>query len=134
LADLADDLAHPTSDAAVAALGLVTSGVSGAGRLHATVQSLAAAARDEVRARERVDRTRAVYQHSMNRLVMIGALLVVYLKLAGGDLLAPYDTPAGQVVLVVPLGLWLGCILWLRSLCRYEVGRGTRVARDGGRS
>jgi hypothetical protein len=134
LADLADDLAHPTSDAAVAAIRLVTTGVSGAGRLHATVQSLAEAARDEVRARERVDRTRAVYQHSMNRLVVIGAVLVLYLKVAGGDLLAPYGTPSGQMVLAVPLALWLGCILWLRSLCGYEVGRGTRVARQGGRS
>jgi tight adherence protein B len=134
LADLADDLAHPTSDAAVAAIRLVTTGASGAGRLHSTVQSLAEAARDEVRARERVDRTRAVYQHSMNRLVIIGAVLVLYLKVAGGDLLAPYDTPSGQVVLAVPLGLWLGCILWLRSLCGYEVRRGTRVAPVGGRS
>jgi len=130
LADLADDLAHPTSDAAVAAIRLVTTGASGAGRLHATVQALAEAARDEVRARERVDRTRVVYQHSMNRLVLIGALLVLYLKVAGGDLLAPYNTPSGQLVLAIPLCLWLGCILWLRSLCRYEVGRGTRVARE----
>jgi tight adherence protein B len=122
LADLADDLAHPTADAAVAAIRLVTTGASGAGRLHATVQSLAEAARDEVRARERVDRTRAV----------IGAVLVLYLKVAGGDLLAPYDTPTGQVMLAIPLALWLGCILWLRSLCRYEVARGTRVAREAG--
>jgi len=32
--------------------------------------------------------------------------------------------------LLLVLALWLGCILWLRSLCRYEVGRGTRVARE----
>jgi hypothetical protein len=130
LADLADDLAHPTADAAVAAIRLVTSGAAGAGRLYTTVQSLAEAARDEVRARERVDRTRAVYQHSMNRLVVIGALLVAYLKVAGGDLLSPYDTPVGQVMLAIPLVLWLGCILWLRSLCHYEPTRGTRVARE----
>ena len=131
LADLADDLAHPTSDAAVAAIRLVTTGAAGAGRLHATVQTLAEGARDEVRARERVDRTRVVYQHSMNRLVLIGALLVLYLKVAGGDLLAPYDTAGGQVILALPLAMWMGCILWLRSLCRYEVGRGTRLAREG---
>jgi hypothetical protein len=34
------------------------------------------------------------------------------------------------VVLAIPLALWLGCILWLRSLCRYDVGRGTRLARE----
>ena len=76
LTDLADGLAHPTSDAAIAAIRLVVSGTAGAGRLFHTVSSLAAAARDEVRARERVDRTRAVYRSSMTRLVVIAALLI----------------------------------------------------------
>ena len=131
LADLAEELAHPTADAAIAAIRLVTSGAAGAGRLHSTVQALADAARDEVLARERVDRTRAVYQHSMQRLVLIGALLVGYLKLAGGDLLDPYRSPTGQVVLALPLGLWLACILWLRSLCRYQLPRSNRQSSEG---
>jgi hypothetical protein len=62
LADLADDLAHPTSDAAIAAIRLVIGGSAGAGRLHGTVHALAAAARHEVTARERIDRTRAIYR------------------------------------------------------------------------
>lgn len=123
LADLGDELAHPTSDAAVAALRLVVGGSAGAGRLHGTVQALAAAARDEVAARERIDRTRAVYQQSMQRLVVIGALLVGYLRVAAADLLRPYGTPVGQVVLILPLAMWAGCVLWLRSLCRYELPR-----------
>ena len=28
--------------------------------------------------------------------------------------------PEGQVVLLLPLGMWVGCELWLRSLCGYE--------------
>lgn len=121
LVDLADDLAHPTSDAAIAAIRLVTGGSAGAGRLFATVDALAAAARDEVTARERVDRTRAVYQNSMRRLVYIGGGLVAYLRVAAADLLAPYSTPAGQMALALPLAMWAGCIVWLRSLCRYEL-------------
>ena len=113
----------PTADAAVAALRLVVGGSTSAGRLHATVQALAAAARDEVVARERIDRTRAVYQQSMQRLVAIGVILVAYLRLAGGDLLDPYGTPTGQVVLALPLLMWTGCVWWLRSLCRYDVSR-----------
>ncbi len=130
LTTLADDLAHPTSDAAIAALCLVVGGAASAGRLYGTVHALAAAARDEVTARERIDRTRAIYQTSMQRLVVIGALLVAYLRFAGGDLLDPYDTPVGQMVLFVPLGMWMGCVLWLRSLCRYELPgrRGVRQA------
>lgn len=121
LVDLADALRHPTADAAVAAIRLVIGGSAGAGRLYGTVDALAAAARDEVTARERVDRTRAVYQHSMKRLVAIGAGLVAYLHVAGGDLLDPYDTPSGQVALLLPLAMWAGCIAWLRSLCRYDL-------------
>mgnify|MGYP007080180589 CR=1 FL=1 len=123
LTDLADELAHPTADAAVAAISLVIGGSTGAGRLYGTVNSLAAAARFEVTARERIDRTRAVYQSSMKRLIVIGALLVGYLRFAAGGLLDPYNTAVGQVVLLLPLSLWLGCVLWLRSLCRYETAR-----------
>lgn len=128
LADLADELAHPTVDAAIAAICLVIGGSAGAGRLYRTVNSLAAAARYEVTARERIDRTRAVYQSSMKRLVVIGGLLVTYLRFAAGGLLDPYNTAVGQVVLLLPLSLWLGCVLWLRSLCSYDAPTRYRVA------
>jgi hypothetical protein len=127
LADLANELAHPTSDAAIAAIRLVIGGSTSAGRLYGTVHALAAAARDEVTARERIDRTRAIYQSSMRRLVVIGGLLVAYLKFLGGDLLQPYDSPVGQLVLMLPLGMWLGCVLWLRSLCRYDLPERYRI-------
>ncbi len=120
LADLAESLHHPTADAAIAAIRLVVSGAAGAGRLYPTVDALAAAARDEVSARERVDRTRTVYQSSMKRLIVIGIVLIAYLRLAAGDLLNAYNSPAGQMFLLLPLSMWAGCIVWLRSLCRYD--------------
>lgn len=123
LTDLAQDLAHPTADAAVAAIHLVIGGSTSPGRLHSTVHALSLAARSEVAARERIDRTRAVYRSSMKRLVVIGAVLIAYLKIAGGDLLRPYDRPGGQLFLLVPLSAWAGCLVWLRSLCRYEDSR-----------
>ena len=128
LTDLADALAHPTSDAAIAAIRLVITGSAGAGRLYPTVNTLAAAARDEVRARERVDRTRAVYRSSMTRLVVIAAGLIAYLRVAASELLAPYGTPLGQVLLLFPLAMWGGCIVWLRSLCHYEAPARYRIA------
>jgi tight adherence protein B len=132
LDDLADQLAHPTSDAAIAALRLVVTGAAASGRLWGTVDALAGAARDEVRARERIDRTRAVYQGSMKRLVVIAIVLIAYLRVAAGPLLDPYSTPAGQVVLVVPLAMWAGCVAWLRRLCRYEMPARTRSATVAG--
>jgi hypothetical protein len=68
----------------------------------------------------------------MKRLVVIGAVLVAYLRFAAGDLLQPYDTPVGQLVLLLPIGMWVGCVLWLRSLCRYEMPRRFRIARTAG--
>lgn len=127
LLDLADALDHPIADAAVAAIRLVVGGTAGAGRLYRTVNALAAAARDEVTARERVDRTRAVYQASMKRLVVIAVALIAYLRFASGDLLDPYSTATGQVVLLLPLAMWGGCVLWLRSLCRDHLPRPTRT-------
>ena len=112
-------LHHPMSDAAVAAMGLVLSGTVGAGRLYGTVDALAASARAELVARERIDRTRATYGSTMKRLVLIGGLLVVYLSLAGRELVKSYDTATGQLALCLPLGLWAGCVMWLRSLRRY---------------
>lgn len=132
LADLAEELAHPTADAAIAAIRLVIGGSTSAGRLYGTVSALAAAARDEVTARERIDRTRAVYQSSMKRLVILGGLLVAYLRLVGGDLLTPYDSAVGQAVLLLPLGMWTGCVVWLRSLCRYELPRRYRIVGSTG--
>lgn len=132
LADLAEQLDHPTSDAAIAAIRLVVGGTAGAARLHHTVSTLAAAARDEVRARERVDRTRAIYHSSMKRLVAIAIVLIAYLRLAAGDLLDAYGTPAGQVVLLIPLSMWMGCVLWLRSLCRYESPARYRIVGSEG--
>lgn len=123
---LADDLAHPLGDSAVAAMRLVASGVAGAGRLHGTVEALAASARDELAARERIDRARAVYRHSMRRLVVIAVLLIAYLRIAAADLVRPYGSPSGQVMLLVPLALWSGCILWLRSLCRDDASSARR--------
>lgn len=68
----------------------------------------------------------------MKRLVTIGTLLVLYLRFAGGDLLDPYDTAIGQVILLLPIGLWFGCVMWLHALCRYNTPVRYRIARSEG--
>ena len=68
----------------------------------------------------------------MKRLVILGGLLVAYLRLVGGDLLTPYDSAVGQAVLLLPLGMWTGCVVWLRSLCRYELPRRYRIVGSTG--
>ena len=115
----ADEVPAELSDAAIASIGLVLSGSVGSGRLFSTVDALATSARSELVARERIDRTRATYGSTMKRLVVIGLVLVLYLCIAGRDLVKPYGTVTGQVALCVPLAMWAGCVMWLRSLRRY---------------
>jgi Flp pilus assembly protein TadB len=76
LAELADDIGHPTADAAVAAIVLVVGGGAGGARVFDTLDELSMAARDEMRARDEIDRTRRVFQRAMRRLVILTVLFV----------------------------------------------------------
>lgn len=124
---LADDIAHPTADAAVAAIVLVVGGGAGGGRIYDTLDELAAAARDEMRARDEIDRTRRVFQRAMRRLVTLTALFVAGLVFFAADLLAPYRSVPGQIWLLVPCLLWASCLVMLRRLCRYDLGARYRL-------
>ena len=118
LVDLAGDLGHPLGDAAVAALVFAIGSTGGS--LHRTLEQLAVTARDELEARERIDRVRVGFERSMRRMLMIVAVLIVYLRLAAGDTLSPYRDPAGQAWLLIPIGVWAVALWWLRRLSRYE--------------
>jgi hypothetical protein len=63
----------------------------------------------------------------MKRLVVIAVVLIAYLRFAAGPLLDPYMEPAGQIVLAIPLAMWVACVMWLRRLCRYEAPRRYRI-------
>lgn len=128
LIGLADELEHPTADAAIAAM-LLASGTSGAS-LHRTLTELASVARDEVKARTSSDRLRAAYEATMRRLIVITIVIVGGLRVFASQRLAPLGTPAGQVWLLIPLSVWAGAILWLRSLSGYELPRRYRIRRS----
>jgi Flp pilus assembly protein TadB len=122
---LADELGHPTADAAIAAIVMAV-GTSGA-RLVTAVTTLAEVARDEVGARERSDRLRSVYESSMRRLIVIAIGIIGFLRITSAELLEPLRTPPGQAWLALPLGVWVACLWWLRRLSRYEVRRRYRL-------
>ncbi len=127
LRELADDVGHPTADAAVAAIVLVVGGGAGGGRMHDTLDELAMAARDEMRARDEIDRTRRIFQRAMRRLVILTALFVAGLVAFAADLLDPYRSVPGQIWLLVPCGLWALCLVALRRLTRYDLGTRYRL-------
>lgn len=127
LAGLAEDIAHPTADAAVAAIVLVVGGAAGGGRIYDTIDELSAAARDEMRARDEIDRTRRIFQRAMRRLVSLTILFVGGLAIFASDLLSPYRTVPGQIWLLIPCGMWATCLVWLRRLTRYDLGARYRL-------
>jgi tight adherence protein B len=127
---LADELDHPTADAAIAAV-LMAIGTSGA-RLVTAVTTLAEVARDEVAARERSDRLRSIYESSMRRLIAIAVAIIGFLRISSAELLAPLARPAGQAWLVLPLAVWAGCLWWLRRLSHYELPRRYRLRANTG--
>ena len=128
LVDLADDLDHPVADTAVASM-VFAAGHASASALGATFAQLADTARDELSARDRIDRMRVNFERSMRRMLAILAVLLVYLVVVAPEVLEPYRTPAGQAWMIVPIAIWGGSLLWLRQLSRYE--RASRcVARE----
>ncbi|WP_420451660.1 type II secretion system F family protein [Ilumatobacter sp.] len=127
LAGLADEIAHPTADAAIAAIILVVGGGAGGGRVHDTLDELSRAARDEMAARDQIDRTRRIYQRAMRRLVGLTFLFIAGLTAFAGELMAPYRTVAGQIWLVVPCSMWAGCLVVLRRLTRDDLGTRYRL-------
>lgn len=119
LVEFADTVAHPTADAAVAALILVVDGGAGGGRLDQTLDELAAATRDEQRARSEIDRLRRMYQRAMRRLVVMTIAFIAGLVAFAPDLLEPYRSVEGQLWLLIPVGMWAGCLVWLRRITSY---------------
>lgn len=119
LLELAADLDHPTSDLAIASM-LFAYGHASGSTLYATFEELAATARDELTARDQIDRVRVRFESSMRRMIVILVAMIGYLLLASRETVGEYSTPAGQAYLVVPIGIW-GCALWwLRKLSRYR--------------
>ena len=97
--------------------------------LGATFAQLAENARDELTARDRIDRMRVSFERSMRRMLAILGVLLAYLVVVAPEVLEPYRTPAGQGWMTVPIAIWAGSLLWLRQLSRYE--RASRfVARE----
>lgn len=121
LLELAADLDHPTSDLAIASM-LFAYGHASGSTLYDTFEELAATARDELTARDQIDRVRVRFESSMRRMIVILGALIVYLLIASHDTVAEYSTPAGQAWLVVPIAIWGFALWWLRKLSRYRRG------------
>jgi tight adherence protein B len=111
----ADDLDDATGDLVAATL------ILGANRrgpgLAAVLDDLAATVAEEVRIRRGIEADRAK-PRTTARWVTILTLAVLGVLALDRTYIAPYKTPVGQLVLLVFLSLYAGCLLWLRRMTR----------------
>jgi Flp pilus assembly protein TadB len=114
---LAGELADPTADQVVA--GLLMAARGSAGQLGEVLGEVAASARAKVASRQRIAASRK--RNRTSARVIVGATLAMagVLALINHGYLRPFDTPLGQLVLLVGTG---GCFSfsfwWLARLMR----------------
>ncbi|MEU6858536.1 type II secretion system F family protein [Glycomyces sp. NPDC046736] len=91
-----------------------------AGNLAEVLDDLATAAREEAAMRMRIHTSRARIRTSVRVITGITVAMAVGLVAFGGDFLAPYDTPTGQVVMAVAFGCTGLGLVWLHQLAAEE--------------
>jgi Flp pilus assembly protein TadB len=111
----ADDLDDATGDLVAATL------ILGAHRrgpgLAAVLDDLAATVAEEVRIRRGIEADRAK-PRTTARWVTILTLAILGILALNTSYVRPYGTPLGQVALAVFLGMYVGCLFWLRAMTR----------------
>ena len=127
----ADDLDDATADL-VASYLILGSRRRGQG-LAAVLESLAESVAADVRARRAIEADRAK-PRTTARLVTIITVGVLAILLFTGDYVAPYGTPAGQLILSVLLAAYVGLLIWMRNMAKGEKMPRILGSREGVRS
>jgi Flp pilus assembly protein TadB len=119
LEGFAQDLDDPTADLVCASL-ILNSRLRGPG-LRDVLTSLADSAREELDMRRRVNAGRRSTRRSVQIVVGVTLAFVGGLVLFNRSYLEPYDSPVGQLVLLVVIAIFAVAFAWLRRLSRFEV-------------
>ena len=127
----ADDLDDPTGDMVAAAL-LLSARKRGAG-LASVLGGLAVAVAEDVSARRKIEADRAKPRSTARIATGISAVVLVALAFTG-QYMAPYATPAGQLVLGVLLGLYAVVLVWMRRMTQGKPLPRFLVSPTGGAS
>lgn len=116
LHQLAGELADPAADLVIATLLLAATHPTR--HLAPALAALGATTRTQVTARLRVEAGRARQRTSVRVIVTTTVLFSTALVLAPGTLLAPYDSPVGQLVLLAVGTVFGTAFWWLAHLAR----------------
>ena len=111
---LADDIDDPGADIIIAAL-ILNSKLRGPG-LRDVLGALAKSAREEVDMRNRVMAQRAGMRRAVQIIVAAVAAVVIGMAVLDRKYVAPYGTPAGQLMLCIVMLFFAGGFFWLRRL------------------
>lgn len=114
LTAFAEDLDDSSADVICAAL-ILNARLRGPG-LRDVLTALANSTREELDMRRRVESSRRSIRRSVRIVVLLVLGMMAGLTLFNKDYVAPYDSFAGQVTLVVIAALFTAGLLWLRSL------------------
>jgi tight adherence protein B len=117
LSQLADDLADPTADLVVSALTLAASGE--AQDLSDLLGSLAGAARDNATMRLKIEASRARTRTSVRIITAVTVCMALLLVVLNRSYLSPFDSAAGQGVMLAVIACFAGGLWWLASMARY---------------
>ncbi|MET8983200.1 type II secretion protein F [Streptomyces sp. NPDC004539] len=118
LRHLADDLQDPTADLVIAAL--ILSSRHQARQLSPLLGELAATVRAQVEMRHRIEAGRTRIRTTQRVVVATTFTFITALVLLNPAFLTPYDTPAGQIILLTIGALFTVALTWLRRIARIE--------------
>jgi Flp pilus assembly protein TadB len=114
----ADDLDDPGADLIVAAL-IINARLRGPG-LRDLLGALSGSVREELDMRRKVNAERRSTRRSAQIVVGVSVGLAVGLALFNKGYVQGYDSPVGQLVLVVVVGLYAAGFVWMRKLATFE--------------
>ncbi|MGH3357661.1 MAG: type II secretion system F family protein [Nocardioidaceae bacterium] len=137
LGHLADDIDDPGADLVIASL-ILNARTRGPG-LRDSLSALTVAAREELEQRQRSEARRGTLRRSARIIVGITVGFAFLLSIFANEWMARYDTPLGQLMLLVVFGIFGLGFIWLRQLAvtqrpeRFLVDAGKlRAATAGG--
>jgi len=114
----ADDLDDSSADMIIAAL-IINARLRGPG-LRELLSALASSVREELDMRRKVNAERRATRRSVQIVVAVSVGLALVMAVFNRGYVHPYNSPLGQVVLVVVAALYGVAFLWLRRLARFD--------------
>jgi Flp pilus assembly protein TadB len=118
LRTLADDLDDPSADLIIGAL-IINARLRGPG-LRDLLGALSVAVREELDMRRKVNAERRSTRRSAQIVVLVSVGLALGLALLNPGYVHVYDSPLGQLVLVVAVALYAAGFIWMRRLATFD--------------